>query len=182
MPEGTLVEFTEKSRVHVGRIIFCEFKAGGGARYDTEDLDGKHYSIADKAVTYATPAPSSQSAANKLLMGLSHAQAASEQELRTELDISSDLLEMAWEEAIDLDDHTLTPKSLLQLVHSETVSALQSYQAWRLLRQETGHVFFRELKQDGRVVAFKAKARKGVDAAKRAFCDHHDDDELCFAV
>mmetsp|Transcript_25746 Transcript_25746/g.42861 ORF Transcript_25746/g.42861 Transcript_25746/m.42861 type:complete len:199 (+) Transcript_25746:324-920(+) len=180
---GTLVEFAEKSRVHVGRVAVSESKSNGNARYDVVDLEGKHYSIADKAVTYSVHAPTNDSAANKLLVGLAHAQLASEHELRNELDLSADLLEMAWEETIEGDDTALTPTSLVQLVHSHTADALESYMAWRLLRLDVGHVFFRELKENGRVVAFKAKARKGVDAAKRAFCDNHEDeDEICFAI
>jgi hypothetical protein len=180
---GTLIEFTEKSRVHFGRVLVSESKSKGGARYEVEDAEGKHYSIADKAVSYTVPGPTSDSLSNKLLVDLAHAQIATDPELRHDLDISADLLEMAWEETIDGDDEALTPTSLVQLVHSHTADALESYMAWRLLRQDVGHVFFRELKESGRVVSFKAKARKAVDAAKKAFCDHHDDEEeLCFVV
>lgn len=182
---GTLVEFAEKSRVHVGRVIAAEAKSkGGAARYEIEDVEGKHFSIADKAVTYTVPGPNSDSLSAKLLKDLSHVQVSSEPELRNELDISADLLEMAWEEAIESDDAAeVTPQSLVELVHSHAADHVEAYMAWRLMRQDTGHLFFRELKEAGRVVAFKAKARKAVDAAKRAFCDNHEDeDDLCFAV
>lgn len=183
MAVGTLVEFQEKKRVHIGKITFAGHKSNGGGRYDVVDPHGQHFSIADKAVSYTAFAPNSESAAKKLFADLEEAHCASESELQSKLDISSDLLEIAWEEAAQAEDHVVTPKSLVELIHSHTASTLESYMAWRLLRENTGHVFFRELKDHGRVTSFKAKAKKAVDAAKRTFCDtHEDEEELCFAV
>ena len=87
------------------------------------------------------------------------------------------------------DHHTtmlLTPSALIELVHSHAASSMEKYMAWKILRTEWSHVFFREVKDHGRVVSFKAKARKAVEAAKQAFCqDHHhedDNDRLCPVV
>ena len=55
------------------------------------------------------------------------------------------------------------------------------YMAWKLLRGDMSHVFFKDMKQNGRILSFKAKARKAVDNAKTAFCANHEDDvEFCF--
>jgi hypothetical protein len=94
------------------------------------------------------------------------------------LDISPGLLEMAWEES-NMEDEDLTPSSLVELVHAHAGSAIEKYMAWRLLQTESGHVFFKEIKDHGRIVSFKAKAKTAVDAAKQAFCNSHPQSDLC---
>jgi len=143
------------------------------------------FHIADKAVTFATKAPESRPAADKLFHELEEAQYAFESDLMARLDVSPDLLEMAWEEAASEEEetHQLTPKSFIDLIHSHTASPIESYMAWRLLKTDMAHVFFRELKENGRVVAFKAKARKAVENAKTAFCSKEENQEkydFCF--
>ena len=61
-------------------------------------------------------------------------------------------------------------------------AALEAYKAWRLLRTDAAHVFFKEIKSNGRVVAFKAKTAKAVENAKHAFCTKAEnaEEELCF--
>lgn len=177
-----LFVFTEKGRVHFGKIKMSENKSNGGARYNVVDSNGKIFSIADKAVTYAIPPLTNERGAEQLFAELTAAQEASEQTLQKKLDISLDLLEMAWEEAAsnDVESHELTPKSFIQLIHSHAASKVEAYMAWRYLKMEHAHVFFTELKQNGRVVAFKAKTGKAVEAAKAAFCSQHQDDiEFC---
>lgn len=178
---GTIVEFEEKNRVHVGKIVEQEHKSSGGARYGVVDHEGNRYGIPDKAVHFAVPAPNSPGAASKLFDEFCKAQEASEAELQAKLEISTELLEMAWEEAAEDDEQKteLTPSDLISLVHSRAASAIEKYMAWRLLKTEMAHVFFKELKDHGRVVAFKAKARKAVDAAKQHFCNSHEDSDLC---
>ena len=178
---GTLVEFEEKKRVHIGTILTADHKSSGGARYKIEDTHGKTFDIADKAVTFSTPAPNSPKKFDELLTQLAVAKEASEEELYTKLDVSVDLLEMAWEEAADEEatSHELTAKSFVQLVHSHAASATEEYMAWKLLKSERAHVFFKDLKHNGRVLSFKAKARKAVENAKQAFCSSHDDAEFC---
>ncbi|CAB9511583.1 expressed unknown protein [Seminavis robusta] len=181
---GTLVEFQEKSRVHIGTIKSSEHKSSGGARYKIEDIDGKSYNVADKHVTFATPvAPSNANKVNALMTELEEVQHASEEALCKLLDVSPDLLEMAWEEAAaeEAATHELTAKSFVSLVHSHAASTIEEYTAWRLLKMDMAHVFFKDIKQNGRVASFKAKARKAVDNAKVAFCASHADDvEFCF--
>ena len=180
---GTLVEFSEKKRAHVGRIINVEHKSNGGARYDLIDHDGKKFSIADKAVTYAMPnAPNDDRKAKQLFDEFASAFEESDLELRKDLDISHELLEMAWEEALEDESHEMTAGSLIDLVHSHTASAIESYKAWKLLRTGMAHVFFKEIKDHGRVVAFKAKASNAVDAAKKTFCTNPDnaEDDFCW--
>mmetsp|Transcript_42558 Transcript_42558/g.102943 ORF Transcript_42558/g.102943 Transcript_42558/m.102943 type:complete len:262 (+) Transcript_42558:3-788(+) len=175
---GTFIEFEEKKRVHIGTIEDKEHKANGGARYKVVDKDGKHFSIADKAVHFAMAAPNSPGQATKLFDEFCAAHDFSEKDLETKLEISPDLLEMAWEEA-NVEDTNLTPDSLVELVHAHAASAIEKYMAWRLLQTEQSHVFFKSIKDHGKTVSFKAKARKAVDAAKQAFCNSHQDSDLC---
>lgn len=182
---GTLVEFQEKSRIHVGTIKEAQHKGSGGARYKVEAYDtGKSFDIADKAVTFSTHAPNTPAKAEKLLTELASVQESSEDQLFQDLDVNPELLEMAWEEAAseEASAHELTPKSFIQLIHSHAASAVEEYMAWKLLRGDIAHVFFKDMKQNGRVLSFKAKARKAVENAKDAFCASHDDEdvEFCF--
>lgn len=182
---GTLVEFQEKKRVHVGKILGAEHKSNGGARYEVEDHDGKHFNIADKAVSYAMPiSPDDERRRGQIFDDFHNALEEPEMELRRDLDISPELLEMAWEEAAEDDaaHHELTAPSLFDLVHSRTASAIETYKAWRLLKTDMAHVLFKEIKHHGRVTSFKAKARKAVDAAKQTFCTKADnaEDDFCW--
>ena len=173
---GTFVEFQEKNRVHVGKIASVEHKSNGGARYEVIDSEDHHFGIADKAINFAIPAPNSPSQQQKLYDEFIAAQQISEEELQQKLEVSPELLEMAWEEAAE---EELTPSSLIELVHAHAASAIEKYMAWKLLRTDMSHIFFKEIKDHGRVVSFKAKARKAVDNAKRVFCQSHEDSELC---
>ncbi len=80
------------------------------------------------------------------------------------IDVTPDLLVMAWEEATDESEskegsssNLLTPASLIELVHAHTATSLEKYMAWKFLQSEMSHVFFKEIKLHGRVVSFKAK-------------------------
>ena len=96
------------------------------------------------------------------------------------IDVSPDLLEMAWEEAAE-EEQNLTPASFIELLHAHKASAMEKYMAWKLLQSEQAHIFFKEIKDHGRVVSFKAKTRKAVDNAKDVFCrTHQDNNEICF--
>jgi hypothetical protein len=198
-PPGTIVEFNEKNREHVGKIIEVERKkVNGSPRYEVQEYpSGKHFSIADKEVSFSIPAPTNVKQADKLLEQLEHAHSISEEELSKELDLTPELLEMAWEETAatmmtttnnDADGHhrehedhsdavaMLTPNELIELVHSHKADHIERYEAWRLLRSEIGHIFFKEIKEHGRVVAFKAKPRPSVEASKDTFRSNHMDD------
>mmetsp|Transcript_9843 Transcript_9843/g.13869 ORF Transcript_9843/g.13869 Transcript_9843/m.13869 type:complete len:129 (-) Transcript_9843:150-536(-) len=124
--------------------------------------------------------PNSPGQAEKLYHEFEEAQHASDEEIRSKLDISPELLEMAWQEAEEDESHTLTPDSLIELVHSHAASAIEKYMAWKLLKSDMAHIFFKDLKDHGRVVAFKAKTQNAVDAAKDVFCRNHDDEEYCY--
>lgn len=177
-PPGTIVEFSEKNREHVGTIIEIQSKKSNGiARYEVVEFpSGKHFSIADKEVTFTIPAPTNVKQADKLLVQLEHAHAISEDELSKELDLTPELLEMAWEETAATDgghEEILTPNELVELVHSHKANHIEKYEAWRLLRSEIGHIFFKEIKENGRVVAFKAKPKNSVEASKDTFRNNH---------
>ena len=173
---GTLVEFQEKNRVHVGKIKAVEHKTNGGARYELIDSDNKLYNVPDKAIDFAMPSPNTPAQQEKLYQEFLAAQQVPEDQLSNQLQVSPELLEMAWEEA---EGASITPAALVELIHAHTASAIEKYLAWKLLRTDLAHVFFKEIKEHGRVVAFKAKARKAVDNAKQAFCQSHADSELC---
>ena len=180
---GTFVEFQEKKRSHLGKITGVEHKGNGGARYTVTDSEGKNYGIADKQVLYSMPCPTSPGQAAKLYSEFCRCQDAPLSSIEDQLEVTSDLLEMAWEEVADDEenkDHTLTSDSFITLVHSHVASAMEKYLAWKLLKSDMSHVFFKEIKENGRVVAFKAKTRKAVDAAKETFCRTHEDSEICF--
>jgi hypothetical protein len=179
---GSLVEFVEKKRTHVAKILSVEHKSSGGARYHVEDTGGKTYDVAEKAINFHMPAPNDAMRTDQLLLQFEEAQTCPELTLREKLEVSPDLLEMAWEEVSqDPSTDELTPAKFVQLMHSHTASQLERYMAWRLLKHDMAHVFFKELKQNGRVVAFKAKASKAVKAAKEHFCKTHADEyEFCF--
>jgi hypothetical protein len=181
---GTFVEFDEKKRFHIGKISEVEHKSNGGTRYGVEDSDGNHFNIADKAVHFSINPPNSPGPANTLYSEFVEAQQASEDELQSQLDISSDILELAWEEALENEEvsghhNGVTPDQLIELVHSHAASTIEQYQAWRLLQSDLAHVFFKDVKDHGRVTSFKVRARKAVDTAKKAFCNTHTDSDLC---
>lgn len=191
---GTLVEFEEKNRVHVGKVQEATHKTGG-SRYEVMDRDGKKYGIEDKAIHFAMPVPNTPKAAEQLFVDFCQAQEATEDQLHELLEINPEFLELAWEEAVTNDEesgadaggdahahhphHLVTPSALIELVHSHPPTAIEKYMAWKLLRTETSHVFFKEIKDHGRVVSFKAKDRKAVDAARLVFCKTHEGSELC---
>lgn len=183
---GTFVEFSEKSRIHVGKIVSVEHKANGGARYTVVDDSGKQFDISEKAISFSMPTPNSPGAAGKLFSEFVEAQTISESDLREKLDVSPLLVEMVWEECANTeesDDMVITPKRFIELIHAHTASAIETYLAWRLLKADMAHVFFKEMKQNGRIVSFKAKAKKAVDAAKITYCsapEHDSDWEFCF--
>jgi len=178
---GTFIEFDEKKRDHIGKITHLEQKSNGSARYDVTDNDGKHYQIPDKAVHFAITPPNSPGPAEKLFQEFCAAQKSSDDDLLTELDISPEILELAWEDALENDSKDVTPENLIELVHSHTASSIEKYQAWRLLQSDISHVFFKDMKDHGRVSSFKVKARNSVDAAKISFCmdEGHAHSEIC---
>lgn len=180
-PVGTFVEFQEKSREHVGKIENIEHKGNGAARYHVVDSDGNYYDIPDKSVHFAMSPPNSPGAASKLFDQFIAAHDASDDLLQSKLDISPELLEIAWEEYTEGEgDHNMmTPNQLVELIHSHSASAIEKYMAWKFLKTDMAHIFFKEIKDHGRVVSFKAKARKAVEAAKQAFCNSHADNDLC---
>jgi hypothetical protein len=180
---GTIVEFREKKRAHLGRIREVERKSNGWARYDVEEYpSGKHFSIADKDVSFTIPVPTNEKQEEKLLEQLDHAFNMELSGLCKALDISPGLLELAWQEKAESEcdeDMILTPSDLVLIVLSHKASQVERYEAWRLLRSEIGHVFFKEISEHGRVVAFRAKPKKSVHALRDVYCISHDDDDFC---
>jgi hypothetical protein len=188
---GSFVEFEEKKRTHVGKIVeSVQHKGSSSPRYQIVDSEGQQWhDVADKAVLYNMAAPNSPGPAQQLFTEFCRAQNIPLDSLQEQLDITPSLLEMAWDEAVQNDDSTdtdrqhlvMTSSSLIEVVQGHPASAMEKYLAWKLLQTEMAHVFFREIKDHGRVVAFKAKTRKAVAASRAAFCqDHHDDHEICF--
>mmetsp|Transcript_24543 Transcript_24543/g.52059 ORF Transcript_24543/g.52059 Transcript_24543/m.52059 type:complete len:236 (-) Transcript_24543:3348-4055(-) len=180
---GSFVEFVEKKRTHIGKIDTVEHKSSGGARYHVIDSEGKKFNIPDKDVRYAISSPNSPGQATKLYDEFIAAQDTPVQSIQEAIEVTPDLLEMAWEEAAmeEGSSSTLTPASFIELVHAHAATAMEKYLAWKYLQSDMSHIFFKEIKSHGRVVSFKAKTRKAVDAAKEMFCrQHQDDNEICF--
>jgi len=163
-----------------------DHKGNGGARYNVLDHDGHKFSIAHKAVNYAMLiSPNDKTNEAKMIRLFDEFSAAFEElemELRRDLDISPEILEMAWEETLEDESHELTALSLVDLVHSHAGSPIEIYKTWRLMRMNMAHVLFKELKEDGKVVAFKAKTKKAVAAAKDVFCKNPENskDDFCW--
>lgn len=155
---------------------------------------GKKFDVPDKCVLYSMPCPNSPGQATQLYDEFCKAQNTPVVSLQETLQVTPELLEMAWEETVadeeadeveaqpgNAKDHLLlTPDSFIELVHAHVATSMEKYMAWKLLQTETAHIFFREIKDHGRVVAFKAKTRKAVVAAKEVFCRSHQDNELCY--
>mmetsp|Transcript_17988 Transcript_17988/g.34043 ORF Transcript_17988/g.34043 Transcript_17988/m.34043 type:complete len:237 (-) Transcript_17988:498-1208(-) len=185
LPIGALVEFEEKGRVHIGKVIEVMPKSNGANRYDILDHEGlKFKNVGEKEINFATPVQKSASAEQKLMADLVKTQEESTDMLLKDLGVSTDLLEMAWMEAASegTESNELTPDSFFSMIHSKAASMSEKYKAWRLLKTDLARVFFKDLKQNGRVVAFKAKAEDTVEAAKRTFCssDQNQSVEFCF--
>lgn len=144
------------------------------------DSEGHKFNIPDKDVRYSMACPNSPGQATKLYEDFCQAQDTPLKSIQEAIDVSPELLEMAWEEASE-ESEELTPASFIDLVHAHAASAMEKYLAWKFLQSEMAHIFFKEIKHHGRVVSFKAKTRKAVEAAKDVFCrTHQDDNEICF--
>lgn len=150
--------------------------------YSVIDSEGKKFNIPDKDVRYSMPCPNSPGQATKLYDDFCAAQETPLPSIQEAIEVSPEILEMAWEEAAEEgEDHNLTPDSFIELVHAHAGSAMEKYMAWKFLQSDVGHVFFKEIKSHGRVVSFKAKTRKAVEAARVMFCrTHQDENEICF--
>ncbi len=137
--------------------------------------DGKKFDIPDKDILYSIPCPNTPGQASKLYDEFCETHnAMSLRSIQQAIDVTPDLLVMAWEEATDESESEKGSSSNL-------LTALEKYMAWKFLQSEMSHVFFKEIKLHGRVVSFKAKTRKAVEAAKEVFCrTHQDDNEICF--
>lgn len=179
--KGSICEFEEKKRVHVGRVTTSEHKSNGDVRYTVEDPEGNSFSVSAKQIHFAVP---SEGKSEKVLKEFDVALKQSNAELQKVLDIDPEVLELSWESAVEDDaNHVVTAKSFIDLVHSRAPSSgLETYRAWRLLCSDIAHIFFKALKEDGRVVSFKAKAASAVEAAKMTFCnkEENDKEEFCF--
>lgn len=180
---GSFVEFSEKKRTHIGKIDAVEHKSSGGARYSVIDSEGKKFNVPDKNILYSMACPNSPGQATKLYDEFIAANETPVKSLQQAIDVSPELLEMAWEEAAEEEEgtHSLTPASFIELVHAHAATTMEKYMAWKYLQSDQSHIFFKEIKSHGRVVSFKAKTRKAVDAAKEMFCrNHQDDNEICY--
>lgn len=150
------------------------------------DSEGRAFNIPDKDVKYCMTCPNSPGQAEKLYKDFCKAQDSPIKSIQDTIDVSPELIQMAWEEATEGGEeesstHDLTPASFIELVHARAASAMEKYLAWKLLQSEQAHIFFKEIKHNGRVMSFKAKTRKAVDNAKDVFCrTHQDDNEICF--
>ena len=181
LPIGAFVEFKEKDRSIIGKIDKVEHKSSGGARYRILDTDNKPHNVAAKSIEYSMACPNSPGQATKLFDEFTTVHEASQQQLQKSLEISPDLIEMVWETVAEEEHSEVTPNSFVELIHSHAASTIEKYMAWKLLRTEMAHIFFREIKDHGIVVSFKARAKNAVVAAKKHFCATHiDDNEICF--
>ena len=114
------------------------------------------FNIPDKDVKYCMTCPNSPGQAEKLYNEFCKAQDSPIKSIEDEIDVSAELLQMAWEEAAEESEQesssrNLTPASFIELVHAHAASAMEKYLAWKYLQSEQAHVFFKEIKSNGTV-------------------------------
>lgn len=112
------------------------------------------FNIPDKDVKYCMTCPNSPGQAEKLYNEFCKAQDSPIKSIESEIDVSGELLQMAWEEAAEESENesssqNLTPASFIELVHAHAASAMEKYLAWKYLQSEQAHVFFKEIKSNG---------------------------------
>lgn len=154
------------------------------SKYRVVDSEGNPFNIPDKDVKYCMTCPNSPGQAEKLYNEFCKAQEAPIESIQSEIDVTPELLQMAWEEAAEESEEestsrNLTPASFIELVHAHAASAMEKYLAWKYLQSEQAHIFFKDIKSHGRVVSFKAKTRKAVDNAKDVSDTCHGNPQLC---
>eukprot|EP00614_Pseudopedinella_elastica_P010503 CAMPEP_0172610718 /NCGR_PEP_ID=MMETSP1068-20121228/30486_1 /TAXON_ID=35684 /ORGANISM="Pseudopedinella elastica, Strain CCMP716" /LENGTH=236 /DNA_ID=CAMNT_0013414499 /DNA_START=70 /DNA_END=780 /DNA_ORIENTATION=+ len=188
LPVGSIVEFDDgKGRFHIGKVKSVEHKSNGKARYAIQDAEEHLFNVADKQVRFSAGCPASPKDEAAVFKDIMAASQASPAELRAKLDLDAEVLELAWEEVAASEDglSTVTAKDFVELVHSRPPkSAGEAYCAWRFLKEELGSVFFKAIKEGGKITSFKAKAEKAVNDAKQAFCSApqnlKEEPEFCF--
>ena len=181
LSEGTICEFSEKGgKTFVGVIKSSESKSKGGARYELADETGALHSIAEKQLTFVGKVVEPKNIA-KTLGEFADTLHANSKNLCNQLGIDAELFMLAWETAAEEEEGDLYVDGFFQHMLSRKTNSLEErYKAWRLLTSDVGHLFFKELKTNGRVDHWKAKTVKAVDAAKQQFCASHDEPEFCF--
>jgi hypothetical protein len=85
--------------------------------------------------------PNSPGQAEKLYNEFCKAQDSPIKSIQDAIDVSPELLQMAWEEAAGESEdeslsHNLTPASFIELVHAHAASAMEKYLAWKYLQSE----------------------------------------------
>eukprot|EP00613_Pedinella_sp_CCMP2098_P006597 CAMPEP_0171596900 /NCGR_PEP_ID=MMETSP0990-20121206/2218_1 /TAXON_ID=483369 /ORGANISM="non described non described, Strain CCMP2098" /LENGTH=199 /DNA_ID=CAMNT_0012158185 /DNA_START=195 /DNA_END=794 /DNA_ORIENTATION=+ len=195
---GSICEFDDgKGRTYIGSLVATEHKSNGGARFEMMGANGNTYHIGEKSVTFSTPPPANPKECAKLLKDLNKAHGEDAVELRMALNVDAELIALAWEETDSLMEYsgsqewplphsdTITAGAFLELVSGAPAnSPAEKYRAWRLLGfTELGHIFFKAIKEKGRVTSFRAKTAKAVEDAKKAFCNgSHGNEEPGFCL
>lgn len=111
------------------------------------DTEGHKFNIADKHILYSMPCPNSPGQATKLYDEFCAAQDTPVASLQEAIDVSPELLEMAWEEAAEEEEgsHSLTAASFVELVQGHAASSMEKYMAWKYLQSDVSHIFFKEV-------------------------------------
>lgn len=93
------------------------------------------------------PCPNSPGQATKLYDEFCAAQDTPVASLQEAIDVSPELLEMAWEEAAEEEEgsHSLTAASFVELVQGHAASSMEKYMAWKYLQSDVSHIFFKEV-------------------------------------
>jgi len=169
---GSICEFDDsKGHEFIGKITNCEHKANGNNRYDLETLEGKLFNVAEKQLHFIAPPPANPKEHTRLFKEIDASHMASVADLTKSLDLDPEVLELAWEESSSELEGMLATDTFVELVHSrKPIDSVEAYRAWRFLMTDLGTVFFKSIKENGRVMAFKAKTEAAVEAAKTMFC------------
>jgi len=167
---GSICEFsamdTPGKPTMLGVVQGAQAKSKGGAKYVLVDANNKQHHCATRDIHIALKPKAAKKKDDSPAAVLAEYLAVAEKEA-TQLGVDPELLEIAWEEAADLDKSELSAANILGVVdESLTKGPLAQYRAFRLLTSDVGKIFFKSLSH-GR---YKAKAAKSVRGTKDMWC------------
>mmetsp|Transcript_9093 Transcript_9093/g.27237 ORF Transcript_9093/g.27237 Transcript_9093/m.27237 type:complete len:226 (-) Transcript_9093:71-748(-) len=174
--KGSIVEFVHNKHTTLGVVTDHMVKSKGGLRYEITTADEKvHVGVAPRDIHFSAPPLKGDKGDKpplKRLPEFEHVLQTSATNL-----IDPETLEISWEIAAE-EDKVLRTKDISKLTDMGS-SPVDIYRTFRVLSSELGHVFFKGAK--GEAAAFKARAKKTVEAAKQSLCNNHSDEygEFC---
>ena len=185
---GDFIEFDHKKHTFVGIVEGAHHKSKGGVVYAVTTAEGvRHEGVATREIHFTAPA-FVQTKENKGDSSEKRLRAYDEMLHLAPAHLGDPfVLELCWE--IAAEDESANAQASLSLSDFVALvdgalgdSPIELYRTFRLLTSEVGRVFFTKVKHG----AFKVRAEKSVEAAKKELCSHdalHSGYEsFCFAI